>query len=283
MKIHLAFFALVLTLLFAFKATDISAREFIAKEPPESLKKYYPPNSSNQEFSKKMIELNDYITALTTYFKADDFKKIDKYAPLFLNAYTEASKMVPEWKEIFHIEKVEKFLEVVKGKNKENMEASYKELGVVCDKCHLENRISVWTKFYWPPFKELVVTDPESESEFKYEAFMKSIAADFSLVKVYFSEGEKIKAKKAVASLEHKYMELKSTCSKCHTNDIVKQVFFGENIVNAFKELKKNISTDSSKSEEITKILTIINKEGCKMCHLTHLSYSAIKEIWLGH
>jgi hypothetical protein len=75
-------------------------------------------------------------------------------------------------------------------------------------------------------------------------------------------------------------MELKSTCSKCHTNDGVKQFFVGLPITEAFDNLKKELAADKPNPGVFWKNISTIGKLGCKKCHLTHRSYAIIQENW---
>ena len=77
-----------------------------------------------------------------------------------------------------------------------------------------------------------------------------------------------------------RFMELRSTCSKCHTTDDVKLFYVGKRAERIFDNLKAEISKGEPNPAMFWKNIGALGKMGCKNCHLTHRAYSIIKERW---
>ncbi|MFQ5561606.1 MAG: hypothetical protein ACE5FU_13635 [Nitrospinota bacterium] len=279
MKRRLIFFMFSTVLLFSFLLNANSeAGKLELASPPKSLEKFYPPNSTTLEFTAQMTKMSQSLTAILIQLKEGNGRKANSFAERLLSTYKETAKMVPEWKDLFVHEKVIALKESLGSGSKESITNALKELKKNCVQCHNKNRIPVWSRFHWPPFKEIVITDPEKEDELKYRKYMEKISNTFNSISVFFEEKEYRKAKKSLRSFKSRFMELKSTCSKCHVDSDVKKIFFGDHITGALDQIKSAVAEETQEDFRIS--MDIIRKRGCKMCHLTHLPYSIIKAVW---
>ena len=188
--------------------------------------------------------------------------------------------MVPEWEDYFDIKAAENFANAAKTHDITKAGKASGGLGKTCGKCHAEQQVSVWAKFHWPNFHKIKVTDPISEKETAFDDYMGSISSSFKTVIVNFGEGQYDRAAKALKMFKSRFMELKSTCSKCHINQDVKRFYVGPEIDNALNELNKELSSKKPNTRKFWKNIDLIGKKGCKHCHLVHRTNSLIKEMW---
>ena len=188
--------------------------------------------------------------------------------------------MVPEWEEYFDLKATKAFVAAVKSRNPEEIGKASGPVGKTCDKCHSDNQAAVWTKFHWPSVENMKIEDPIEEKEYKYGKYMGLISKSFKGVTVNFGDGKKALALKASKVFKKRYMEMKTTCSKCHTNAAVKQFFVGDPVAKAFDDMTKELAADKPNPGTVWKNVGIIGKLGCKKCHLTHRAYAIFQETW---
>lgn len=263
-----------------FAAFPVQAKDMIVKEPPKSLSKYYPPESKQPEWIQQMHKLSTHFGGVFVNLKEKDFENVDKHADKLVEEYKKTSEMVPEWEEYFDLKAAEAFALAAKTHDIAKAGKASGGLGKTCGKCHAENEVSVWAKFHWPSFHKIKVTDPISEKEIEFDDYMGSISSSFKGVTVNFGEGQYDRAAKALKTFKSRYMELKSTCSKCHATQDVKRFYVGPDADTAFAGLAKELNSDKPNPGKFWKNVGLLGKTGCKHCHLVHRTNAFIQEMW---
>ncbi|MEC7785646.1 MAG: hypothetical protein VX579_01755 [Nitrospinota bacterium] len=258
----------------------VTAGEMILKEPPKSLSKYYPPESQQSKWIQQMHKMSTHFGGVFINLKENDFENVDKHADKLVEEYKKTSEMVPEWEEYFDIKAVETFANAAKTHDIAKAGKASGGLGKTCGKCHAEQQVSVWAKFHWPSFHKIKVTDPISEKETTFDDYMGSISSSFKTVTVNFGEGQYNRAAKALKVFKSRFMELKSTCTKCHITQDAKRFYVGPEIDTALNELNKELSSEKPSPGKFWKNISLLGKKGCKHCHLVHRTNSLIKAVW---
>ena len=278
MKFFRNLFIVIAFILYA--ALPVAAGEMILKEPPKSLSKYYPPESQQSKWIQQMHKMSTHFGGVFINLKENDFENVDKHADKLVEEYKKTSEMVPEWEDYFDIKAAETFANAAKTHDIAKAGKASSGLGKTCGKCHAEQQVSVWAKFHWPSFQKIKITDPISEKETAFDDYMGSISSSFKTVTVNFGEGQYDHAAKALKMFKSRFMELKSTCSKCHITQDAKRFYVGPEIDTALTELSKELSHEKPNSEKFWKNIGLISKKGCKHCHLVHRTNSLIKKMW---
>ena len=269
----------VITFIFC-TALPVAAVEMILKEPPKSLSKYYLPESQQSEWIEQMHKMSTHFGGVFINLKENDFENVDQHADKLVEEYKKTSEMVPEWEDYFDIKAAETFANAAKTHDIAKAGKASSGLGKTCGKCHAEQQVSVWAKFHWPSFQKIKVTDPISEKETAFDDYMGSISSSFKTVIVNFGEGQYDRAAKALKMFKSRFMELKSTCSKCHINQDAKRFYVGPEIDNVLNELNKELSSEKPNTRNFWKNIDLLGKKGCKHCHLVHRTNSLIKKTW---
>jgi hypothetical protein len=280
MKGYLKVLFITLIMLSMLMPLQAKAKDVVIKKPPESLDKFYPPLSKKPEFIIQMHKMSTNFGGVFVNMGEKDWENAVKRGEQLEEEYKKTSKMVPEWKDYFNLEAAASFAKAVKTRDPKQIGKASQELGKTCGSCHAENSIAVWTRYHWPSVKSIKIVDPVSEKELEYGKYMKGLSGAFKGVTVNFGENQYDRAGKALNAFQKKYIELRSTCSKCHTNDIVKQFFVGDNITAAMSNMKKELTSAKPNIGNFWKNVGIVGKQGCKMCHLTHRAYSIIQGVW---
>ena len=264
----------------ACSAFPVAAGEMILKEPPKSLSKYYPPESQQPKWIQQMHKMSTHFGGVFINLKEKDFENVDKHADKLVEEYKKTSEMVPEWEDYFDIKAAETFANAAKTHDIAKAGKASSGLGKTCGKCHGEQQVSVWAKFHWPSFQKIKVTDPISEKETAFDDYMGSISSSFKTVTVNFGEGQYDRAAKALKIFKSRFMELKSTCSKCHITQDAKRFYVGPEINTALKELNTELSSEKPNPGKFWKNIGLLGQKGCKHCHLVHRTNSLIKKTW---
>jgi len=256
------------------------AKDMVIKEPPKSLSKYYPPKSKQPKWIQQMHKMSSHFGGVFLNLKEKDFENVDKHADRLVEEYKKTSEMVPEWEEYFDIKAAETFAAAAKSHDIAKAGKASGGLGKTCGKCHAENEVSVWAKFHWPSFHKIKVTDPVSEKEIEFDEYMGIISSSFKGVTVNFGESQYGRAAKALKNFKLRFMELKSTCSKCHASQDVKRFYVGPDADSAFAGLIQELNKDKPNPGKFWKNIGLLGKTGCKHCHLVHRTNSFIQETW---
>lgn len=256
------------------------AKDLVVKEPPHSLQKLYPPQSQEPKWIQQMHALSGNFVGVFTNMGEADWPNAEQRAADFLKAYEDTSKLVPEWKDYFDLKAAKNFVDAVKTHDPKKIGEASGAVGKTCGKCHADQYVAVWAKFHWPSVENIKIVDPVSEEELAYGKYMHKISGSFNAVTTNFKEGQYDRSAKAVRGFKQRFMELKSTCSKCHTTDAVKQFFVGDSVEKAFDALSAEVMKEKPNPGEFWKNVGIIGKEGCKKCHLTHRAWAMIQEYW---
>lgn len=258
----------------------VRAKDMVVKEPPKSLSKYYPPESRQHEWIQQMHKLSVHFGGVFTNLKEKDFVNVDVHADKLVEEYKKTSEMVPEWEEYFDIKAARTFAAAAKTHDIAKAGKASGGLGKTCGKCHAENQVPVWAKFHWPSFHKIKVTDPVSEKEVKFEDYMGSVASSFEGVIANFEEGQYDRVAKGLKIFKSRFMELKSTCSKCHATQDVKRFYVGPDADAAFAGLRKELNAEKPNPGKFWKNIGLLGQTGCKRCHLVHRTNALIQEMW---
>lgn len=256
------------------------AGDLVVKEPPASMNKLYPPESREMRWVSQMHRISGSFGGVFVNMREQDWENAEKKAAAFVEAYEEAAKMVPEWKDEFDLEAARAFARAVKTRDPAQIGKAAGPVGKTCHHCHEQNYVSVWTRYHWPRVSTLKITDPVDEKELEFGKYMGLLAGTFRSVTVNFGEGQYARAARAMRSLEKRYRELKSTCPKCHVTDNVKLFFVGEEAQKALAGMRRELDRDKPDPGAFWKNVGLLGREGCKKCHLTHRAFAIIQEVW---
>lgn len=269
-----------LMFLMIFVPVQSHAKDLVVKEPPKSMDKLYPPASKEMKWVHLMHKMSGQYGGVFVSMGEKDWANAEKHATQLVEVYKEASELIPEWKDYFDHEAVKAFAAEVKTHDPDKIGKASSAVGKTCGKCHNEQYVAVWTKYHWPSVESIKLTDPIEEKELTYGKFMWAMVKSLQGMTVNFEDGHYDLSKKALVNFKKRYVELKSVCSKCHTEDAVKQFYVGEAVTKAFSNLETELNSPKPNPANFWKNVGIVDTEGCKKCHLTHRSYVIIQDMW---
>lgn len=125
--------------------------------------------------------------------------------------------MIPEWKKYFDLKLVGNFAIQLAGGNLDN--SLYEKILESCEKCHDEQRISVWVSYHWGNFDTLKVYDSKEAKHIAWKEFMTILAKNFNSLFINIQENEINRALGYGKKLESMMGDLRKACRKCHSGE----------------------------------------------------------------
>jgi len=245
------------------------------KSPPEELSKYYPPNSEKPVFLYNMYGISTAFTAVFVNIKENDWENAKKWAYKLKEGYLKIGEMVPKWDKLLRKKEINQLVKAVEEKNPSKVQKFAQIVGKSCSSCHGRFKLSTQIKYHYPSFDLVSLEDPVSGMEYSIHDYMKKMTNDYKLTKIYTFEGEFKKAYKSANSFAKRFLSLTQSCSECHTNKIVEDVYFGKETQEKLNKLKSAIR---SKDKALT-FKTIGQIGGaCYKCHNVHEIPAMLKE-----
>ncbi len=260
-----------------FISTVFSAEKVIIKKPPESLKKYYPPESQKFEFLSNMYKMSTAFTGINLNINEGDWEKALRWAKELRDTYIKTSKMVPEWKDYFKPELANELVKAVESKNIDRVIQASRNLGRTCAKCHQDNQLSVMIYYHFPDFDAVKIEDPVDFMEYDTGEFMKKLSNSLKALKVFLSQGDVEKAQEHGMNFIERARQLRTMCSKCHTNKLSEEVLVGKEYEGHLNRIEELLSAEKPNTEEIFKSLRFIGMT-CSKCHNVHMIPQMFKE-----
>lgn len=257
--------------------TSAFAKNVKLKDPPDELSKYYPPKSEKMEFLHLMHELSTSLTGLVVNLKGEDWQNAQLWAKKLQENYLKIGQMVKKWDRNLKKANAQKLLEAVKNKDKATAMENLKAIGRTCVQCHRTYQASVKVKYHTPDFSKINVEDPVSGQKLEYGDYMKNVANDMKLLKVYLTEGKNKEAKKAGLSFTKRLKGLSQSCSECHTQEEgSEKIYFGERTQKHINALQEAIKKSDKKA--ISTHIGWIAQNNCVKCHNVHQTLYLLKE-----
>jgi hypothetical protein len=279
-SLTLAIFVLLLIPHIAYSA------DFTIQPPPQSMDKFYSDRGKTSEWIEQMRQISKSFGATLISRDKKNWREALKHAQDFGAAYQKASKMVPEWKDLFDLEASKHLVASIQSQDTEKIKSFSKKVDKTCFQCHRKHNISVWTRYQWPSTNTIKVLDPIDEQEIDYDRFMHRLSSSLKNIGIFFEQEKHNESWKAIDNFSKRLRELKSVCSKCHVTEwtknskTVKDYFVGEDIMNALQEIKKSFASGTPDIKLFQKNMEYISMESCKKCHMIHQPASIIQRAW---
>jgi hypothetical protein len=281
-RLRITIFTLIL-----FSAPNLTfAKDYVISPPPPSLNKFYPPESKTPRWIEQMHKISGAFGGVFVDMKESDWKNAEEGGQRFLEAYTEASKWVPEWKDYFDLKAAQEFSDSVISHDPKQIRKASGPVAKTCSKCHSNNYLPVWAKYHMPSVKKIKVVDPIGDKELDYRAYMYKLSSNFKEITVNFSQEQYTSVFQSINNFQKRIKELRSVCSKCHVSEwsrsavSVRQFFVNNNILEILQDMKKELATGEPNPKKFWKSVETIRIQSCKKCHLVHQSYTLIRHAW---
>ncbi len=252
------------------------AKDVKLKEPPESLSKYYPPNSENYEYLFNMYKASTAFTGLIDNLKNGDWINANKWVKVLQESYLKISEMVPEWKKYLRKKEMNALVKAVQKKDGQAIQIYANAVGKSCTSCHSKYLVSTKILYHYPTYDLITLEDPITREDLSVEDYMKKMTNSLKLLNVYLSDGKKDDAIKSGIAFAKRFKGLTQMCTECHTNKLSEEIYFGKDINKHLKAFLKGVKKVDQKI--INKELGFIEFNNCSKCHNVHQTPALLQE-----
>ena len=278
--------SIIICFIFLCVSNIAHSADLLIQPPPPSMDKFYAKKGRTSEWIIQMEKISKTFNAVFISIDQKNWKEALQNASGFGTAYQKASKMVPEWKDLFDLKTSQNFITSIQSKDTEKIKQFSIKVKKTCSQCHQKHNISVWARYHWPSTQTIKILDPIEEQEVDYDEFMRRLAFSLKSIKILFEQGETNKSWKAIDIFSKQLRGLRSVCSKCHVTEwtknstTVKDFFVGEDMIDSLQEIKKTLASGTPDTKLFQKKIEYISKKSCKMCHLVHQPTAIIQRAW---
>jgi cytochrome c556 len=251
--------------------------------PKKSLDKLYPPQAKAPVLLLEMLKLAKFFTSIGYDAVQNDWANAQAGFDNFKAQLLKLSGMIPEWDDHFKMDLVEELGQAVAQKNVPAiMEVRNKKVAPeICADCHSEYRISVWYRYHWKDFGQVMVDDPVSQKKLSYHDFMAMVAGDFEGIGLDVEQKQPANARKTFKAFDARIGTLKKSCEECHDpKHGERRYFVSLDVMEMIDGLGAELSKPAPSDEKVEGFFMEIGTEMCYECHQVHWPAATVQRFW---
>lgn len=250
----------------------------VLPQPPASLDNFYPPLADGPLYMFRMMDLNNSFVAVINDAMTDDHENALAGLENFRKEYLEISNLVPEWKDYYPGEPLEKFSEAVRTGDPGQLMPMIEELGKVCHQCHISTMTAVAYKYHWGDFGSIAMDDPFRGGTMNYKALMQYLNAGLAGIGNELRQEQKQEALGQYQVFNAAFQIMKGTCRQCH--QLEREYYVDQGVQTMIDRLGIVLNSTEINMDEVGDYLGAIGTESCFNCHLVHLPASLTTDGW---
>ena len=236
---------------------------------PASLDSFYPPKAGQPLYLLNMLAMDNLFLGIAVDVMEDDLQGARGNYEEFKSRYLETLEMIPEWREYFLSEPVEKLGTELKEGDKGKVMSAFGEVGKICHECHISNMVKVQQKYHWGDFGGISVKDPLSKELTDYSTFKQYLATSMAGISVNLRQGQTENARRQFAGFKERFQALKTVCLNCHDQE--RRYFIDDSVTSLLDELGQTLDKQPVDLEAVMGFIQGIGRESCAKCHLVHV------------
>jgi len=236
---------------------------------PASLDNFYPPNSPAPVYLLAMLDLAKPLSGIVCDVFENDPANAQSQFKAFKKAYLEVSNMVPEWKQEYPLEPVEKLEKALAAGDPSKIMPAMEEMGKVCHNCHRTTMAPVQQMYRWNRFDDLVIADPLSGQDGSFANLMLLTETSFTGIGVDLEQGQPENARKQFAGFKARFETVTDACVACHDSE--RRYFVDSDITDMISRLKLELDKKEINPKAVGDLMQSIGQESCGKCHLVHV------------
>jgi len=236
---------------------------------PASLDQFYPPNTPAPMYQISMIVMANQFTGIVGDVMENDMENAIGTFEAFKKSYIEVAEMVPEWKELYPMEPIEKLGNSISTKDPSQIMPAVEAIGGICHSCHLAYMVPTQHKYRWDNFGDLVLTDPLSGQEVSFAGLMLMMETNFTSIQNDLMQSQNENALKQFAGFNARFEAVSEACMICH--DTERLYFVSDDITELISNLQTELSNPQINIDAVGGLIQAIGQESCSKCHLVHI------------
>lgn len=236
---------------------------------PASLDSFYPPSTDRPVYLMDMLKLDTLFSGIAADVMEGDHQGAKSTFRQFRSQYVDVGKMVPEWRQYYPMEPVEKLGAELSSGEPGRIMAAISEVGRLCHECHFVSMVPVQQKYHWGTFTEVRVDDPLSREEVDFSLFKKYLSTNLAGISINLRQGQTENARRQFAGFEARFQALKGSCLNCHDQE---NRYFVDGVVeDLLGRLGSALGDQKVNTEAVESLIQGIGRESCSKCHLVHV------------
>ncbi len=267
MRVHWGILLIVLVLVVAPAYGD--GKGVAITTVPPSLDSFYPPKAEQPLYLFNMLTMDHFFLGIAVDVMEGDLQGARDNFKEFNSRYLETLEMVPEWKDHYPLEPVEKLGTELAGGDNGKIMAAFGEVGKNCHECHLTTMVQVHQKYRWQDFAGIKVKDPLSKELTEYSTFKQYLSTSMAGISVNLRQGQMENARQQFAGFKERFQALKASCLDCH--DRQPKYYVDDSVESLLDKLGQALHKQPVDPGEVMKLTQGIGGESCSKCHLVHV------------
>ncbi len=267
MRVHWGILLIVLVLVVAPAYGD--GKGVAITTVPPSLDSFYPPKAEQPLYLFNMLTMDHFFLGIVVDVMEGDMQGARDNFKEFNSRYLETLEMVPEWKDHYPLEPVEKLGTELAGGDNGKIMAAFSEVGKSCHECHLTTMVQVHQKYRWRDFAGIKVKDPLSKELTEYSTFKQYLSTSMAGISVNLRQGQMENARQQFAGFKERFQALKASCLDCH--DRQPKYYVDDSVESLLDKLGQALHKQPVDPGEVMKLTQGIGGESCSKCHLVHV------------
>lgn len=247
---------------------------------PASLANFYPPKSPAPAYFLAMHDLSRPFSGIVCDVFENDMANAQANFEAFKKAYLDVSNMVPEWKQDYPLEPLDKVEKALATGDPSKIMPAMEEMGKVCHVCHLATMGPVQQVYRWNRFDDIVITDPLSGQDMGYANFMLMIETSFTGLGVDLAQGQRENARKQLAGFKARFETMADGCIVCH--DTERKYYVDSEITDMISRLGLELDKKEIDAKAVGDLMQSIGQESCGKCHLVHIPPAYAQQTLMG-
>ena len=245
-----------------------------ARPLPESLDRWY---DDQPIYLFKMFELGGLLMGVLVNTQQDDMANAKIAYQIFSSEYKNNSRMVPEWKEYYDIQAVNKVGDALETGDRNKTLASIEVVFQKCISCHTAEKTKVFAKYHWKDFNDVKMRtiNPEQPETSWTEAKAKYLVMGFDGTIVNARENQQETANKSFQQFKVMFKFMNDSCYSCH--DTERKYYVSEDVMNLINRAEEQIISNDLMNASST--MEQIGMISCYECHVTHEPFQRLKDI----
>lgn len=236
---------------------------------PASLDQFYPPQSPAPAYLLAMIDMANPLSGIVCDVFENDLANAQAQFKNLKKSYTDVSNMVPEWKQQFPQEPLDRLEQALATGDPGKIMPVMDEVDKVCHGCHLATMGPAHHKYRWDRFDGFVMTDPLSGQDASYAKFMLMMQTNFSGIGVDLQEGQPENARRQFDGFKARFEAMADACDACH--DSQRKYYVDNDITAMLSQIGQELAKDEINGKAVGDLLQAVGQESCAKCHLVHI------------
>ncbi len=240
---------------------------------PNSLSRWYKPQSERQVWLHTMFSLRRELQAVQEYAEAGDAAHLAKWAGRLTEHYRKLAEMVPEWADELELGQADALEQAARSGDTAGAGQAAERLGRSCRSCHREYRALAAARYRAPDFSS--VSANHGGVSMSYPDAMEALSKAVNRIKIATDDGRWVQASEALGDLNARLENLGQSCDRCHQDAVPRERILGSGSREILDDLTQALAARDRR--QTGRQLGNAAVQICARCHGVHRTLSDLR------